>query len=123
MKKRIILLLCVFSLISCQRIIDSYWEQKRAENAEENYTSPWRGSWGITYTGSMNGTMVMKVYKNGFVKVNNDDYFTGYAGHAHGEISSVKSSQTGFKFYGNLRVAHGTWKKGSLTGTWTATKQ
>lgn len=54
---RILSLIALLSLVSCDRIIDNYWENRE----KENYVSPFRGVYTGTYSASDQGALCIEV--------------------------------------------------------------
>lgn len=124
MTRIIVCCLLIISLISCDRII----EQQNEKIAEENYTSPYKGTWYGFYTGSnTNPTFVLEVYKAGNVQVtrNYGDSSEEFYGQIYesGLLNSVYSSKSGFLLAGSLQTKTGTCQQNDFTGTWTVTKK
>ena len=57
------LIIFSFIFISCEQVIDNYWENKE----RENYTSPYIGIWIGTYSGNENGIIKIEVLKSGTI--------------------------------------------------------
>src|SRR5690606_5874229 len=109
-----------FALTSCQQIMDNHWERQELAN----YDSPYKGNWISSYTGQETGTFVLGINKSGnvFGLRNNADNLGGkvYEG---GVIMNLHSPTSNIHIDGNLETKSGTWKMGSLSGTWTIVKQ
>ena len=109
-----------FALTSCQQIMDNHWERQELAN----YDSPYKGNWIGSYTGQETGTFVLDINKSGnvFGLRNNADNLGGkvYEG---GVLMNLHSPTSNFHIDGNLETNSGTWKMGSLSGTWTIVKQ
>ncbi len=121
--KRIILLAFALSLVSCQELMDEHWRDK----AEENYVNPFQGSYSGSFSGNLNGSLVLNVSKSGNTNIKKTyagvtENFSAFVTH-DGAFQEGMGSQQDFKLYGNLQTKSGTWKQGSLTGTWSVTKQ
>ncbi|MGI9650890.1 hypothetical protein [Chryseobacterium sp. RLHN22] len=120
----ILIFILIISLQSCERII----EQNRFNSEQENYTSPYQGTWYGAYTGSSaNSTFSLKVYKAGNVEVirssgNTSETFYGQV-LDNGSLTSLYSQSSGFTMNGNLNTKSGTWQQGNLSGNWTVSKQ
>lgn len=116
--------LLFITLVSCEQIL----EERRYQNAQENYTSPYMGKWIGNYSGEGNGTLVLNVKKSGSIEVIRTDsqnqqesYFTNvFEG---GSLYGNSSLNSGFTLYGNMEQKSGTWKMGDWKGTWSVTKQ
>jgi len=125
MKNFFLILFAATSLFSCQEILDN----QRERDEQENYTSPYKGTWIGNYTGQENGTLTLIVAKNGYTEVIKTSQFsdseTFYSGMItdYGALQSVSSQASGFVLYGNLQNKSGTWKKGEWSGNWSLTKQ
>ena len=117
-------ILGLFSLSSCERILDNYWERE----AEENYVSSFKGIWKGNYSGNEIGGLNLEVAKNGYISIIRTTQFstetTSLSGMVRddGALQSV-IMESGFTLYGNLLTKSGTWKKGEISGTWELTKQ
>lgn len=127
---KFIILSALFSLFSCQQIVDNYWERK----AEENYSSPYKGVYIGTYSGSDQGTLRIEISAKDFVEVKrmstlnavNETFEGGMIG---ASFNQVKSRTSGFTILGNVisspqNTYSGTWKidEGN-SGTWILKKQ
>jgi len=123
MKTKTILSLLILScsFISCDQIIDNYYEQQ----AQENYTSPYMGKWVGTYTGQGNGNLIISVAKSGSITgnygPNNEMILSSVLD--DGSLIPVISETPLFVLSGSLIHKKGTWKNGNLTGEWTLTKR
>ena len=122
------LIIFSFIFISCEQVIDNYWENKE----RENYTSPYIGIWIGTYAGNEIGIIKIEVLKSGTCNVTLSDFnynikeiFYGNV-NDYGAFNSVFSQKTGFKLFGNLVLkdnsGSGTWTMGNFSGTWQAKK-
>ncbi len=119
-------LLCVifyFSLISCQQIMDNYWDRK----ADGNYTSSYMGVYKGNYSGDENGTLTLEVSEKGYVSLTKvsptgTESHTGGIAREDGALQSV-ALPSGFTLYGNLITKSGTWKSANGQGNWSASKQ
>ncbi len=124
------ILFALFSLFSCQQIVDNYWERK----AEENYSSPYKGVYIGTYSGSDQGTLHIEISAKNFVEVKristlsavNETFEGGMIG---ASFNQVQSRISGFAILGNVirspeNTYSGTWKidEGN-SGTWILKKQ
>jgi hypothetical protein len=123
MKTKTLLSLFILScaFISCDRIIDNYYEHQ----AQENCTSPFMGKWVGSYTGQGNGNLILSVSKSGNITGTygaNNEMVLGFV-MDDGALTPVISDTPIFTLYGSLNTKKGTWKNGSLTGDWTLTKQ
>lgn len=119
--KYFMILFSLLSVFSCQHVLD---EIERDKN-EENYTSPYMGKWSGSYSGDQSGTLILNVTKSGSIegtKVSQGHQETFYSGLIGSSINSTSTSSSGFILYGNLESKSGTWKMGSLSGTWSVTK-
>lgn len=118
--KNITFFFLVVCLISCQNIMDTHWEKQELDN----YDSPYKGNWKATYSGEENGFFTLEINKSGnvFGLRNNTDHLGGkvYEG---GVLMNLHSPTSGFVINGNLETKSGTWKMGSISGTWTIKKQ
>ncbi len=121
---QLLILFTLFTLCSCQQIIDNYWERKE----EENYTSPFKGKYIGSYNGDEIGTLVLEVDKKGYVTVTrntvigvNETFVSGVIQDI-GALQAVKS-QSGFTLLGNINAKTGTWKLEHWQGSWTVVKQ
>lgn len=127
---KFIILFALFSLFSCQQIVDNYWERK----AEENYRSPYKGVYIGTYSGSDQGTLRIEISAKDLVEVKrmstlnavNETFEGGMIG---ASFNQVKSRTSGFTILGNVisspqNTYSGTWKidEGN-SGTWILKKQ
>lgn len=127
---KFIMLFALFSLFSCQQIVDDYWERK----AEENYSSPYKGLYIGTYSGSDQGTLRIEISAKDFVEVKrmstlsavNETFEGGMIG---ASFNQVQSRTSGFTILGNVisspqNTYSGTWKidEGN-SGTWILKKQ
>lgn len=125
-----IFLIALFSLTSCEQILDNYWERK----AEENYVSPYKGSYIGTYSGSDQGVLQIDISSKDYVEVtrtssNNNFKETFQGGMSGSSFNSVQSRSSGFTLLGNLipsaeKTYAGTWKMSEgNSGTWTLKKK
>ena len=122
MKRLTFLLIIVFCFTGCQRII----EQHQFNKELSNYTSPYQGNWYGVYTGSDNGQLQITVYKAGNIEVRrifNNVSETFYGLVYNNGIIMFAYSNSGFYLSGDLNAKSGTWKQGSLNGSWSVTKQ
>jgi len=120
-KTLISLLILSSTFISCDQILDNYWEKKE----QENYTSRYMGKWVGTYTGQGNGNLIISVSKSGNITGTygqNNDMVLGFV-MDDGALTPVISDTPIFTMYGSLNTQKGTWKNGSLAGEWTLTKR
>lgn len=120
----VMLFMLAFTISSCDRILDDYWERK----AEENYVSPFKGIYKGNYSGDEVGTLTIEVAKNGYTSVTRitafgteETFFSGMV-RDDGAIQSVKL-ESGFTLFGNLIAKSGTWKMGDWNGSWSVSKQ
>ena len=127
---KFIILFALFSLFSCQQILDNYWERKE----EENYSSPYKGVYIGNYSGSDQGTLRIEISAKDFVEVQRvstlnavSETFEG--GMIGASFNKLQSRTSGFTIYGNViynpqNTFSGTWKidEGN-SGTWTLKKQ
>lgn len=126
---KFMILFALFSLFSCQQIVDNYWER----NAEENYSSPYKGVYIGTYSGSDQGTLRIGISAKNFVEVKrmstlsavNETFEGGMIG---ASFNQVQSRISGFAILGNVirspeNTYSGTWKidEGN-SGTWILKK-
>ncbi|WP_374330563.1 hypothetical protein [Soonwooa sp.] len=111
----------LFSLMSCEYMLERRIEKEQ----QNNYTSRYMGNWVGTYNGAESGNVSFKVIKNGYISgtYGIEDEIIGGAVLDDGGLLSVLSVNSGFHLYGNLNQNSGTWKKGDKTGTWTFKKQ
>ncbi|MBW8361918.1 MAG: hypothetical protein K0M56_06990 [Kaistella sp.] len=121
-------LLALAPLISCQQIMDNYWDRK----AEENYVSPYKGTYAGSFAGNDSGSLKIEVSKSDNVTItrhssisnSNEIYYDGLIG---ASFNGSPSPATGFKLLGNLssdnNTYSGTWTQGNFSGTWTLIKQ
>ena len=116
-----------FSAVSCDRIIDNYYEQK----ARENYVSPYQGVWMGSFSGDTEGTLKVQVYKAGNAEVTRisgatTETFLGYV-LDNGAFLNTYSRDSGFTILGNLAAQNhqptGNWKQNTSSGTWKLVKQ
>ena len=131
MKPNVLLfVLALFSLNSCQQIMDDYWDRK----AEESYVSPYKGVYAGTYSGSDQGNLRIEVSSKDFVEVtrtsNSPSFSETFSGGLIGpSFNQVYSRTSGFTMFGNFLVGpqnsfSGTWKVNEgITGTWTLKKE
>jgi len=117
-----ILIVCtLFSMQSCEHILDQA-EEKRAQ---ENFTSEFIGYYKGSYTGDLSGSLEVNVRKDASVQVirstagNPDIYITNLI---MSSFNGVSQSPEGFMLIGNMQTKKGTWEMGSLKGTWSLTK-
>jgi hypothetical protein len=117
-----VLILILFSVLSCNRILDNYFEKE----AQQNYTSPYMGKWVGTYNGEESGTLSITVAKSGSILGIYGQEAKTFISNVFddGSILPVNSDDPMFFIlYGSLYQKKGTWKKSNLQGTWTLTKQ
>ena len=127
---KLMFLLSLLCLSSCQQMIDGYWERKE----EESYSSPYKGIYVGNYSGSDEGTLRIEISAKDFVEVTrisrlngvNETFQGGMIGPA---FNQLRSSTSGFTIFGNVisssqSTYSGTWKidEGN-SGTWTLKKQ
>ena len=127
-KKTVILAFIIFfSLNSCERILENHLDQQ----AQENYTSPYKGVWVGNYSGNTNGNLKIEIYKSGNVQVtridnNFSEIFFGTI-LDNGAFLNTISQNSSFEILGNLQSqnnqANGTWKLNNNSGNWQLTKQ
>lgn len=124
MKLRIKHLLLIFPLLllvfSCEHL-----DEIERNKQQENSTSPYMGKWSGSYSGDQSGTLILNVGKSGYIegiKTSQGQQETFYSGLIGSSINSAATSGSGFILYGNLQSKSGTWKMGSLNGTWSVTK-
>ncbi|SHK27758.1 hypothetical protein [Chryseobacterium polytrichastri] len=123
MKLRIKHLLLIFPLLlvfSCEHL-----DEIERNKQQENITSPYMGKWSGSYSGDQSGTLILNVGKSGTIegiKTSQGQQETFYSGLIGSSINSAATSGSGFILYGNLQSKSGTWKMGSLNGTWSVTK-
>lgn len=131
MKSKLSLIVLVFlSMVSCQQMIDNYWEKE----TQENYVSPYMGIYVGTYDGSDKGTLRIEISRENTVIVTRistqyplSEEF--YGGMIEASFNQVKSRTSGFTILGNVinnpqNTFTGTWKidEGN-SGSWTLKKQ
>ena len=117
----------LITMISCDRMLENYWEQKGIEN----YTSPYKGTYKGSYSGNESGTLSVEVFKSGSIEVirtNANNYSETFHGavNDYGAFNTAYSQNTGFQLEGSISANHstsGTWKMGTQTGSWQLTKQ
>ncbi|TXF77200.1 hypothetical protein [Chryseobacterium sp.] len=126
--KNLFFLLALVPLISCEQVMDNYWDRK----AEENYISPYKGTYLGSFAGNDSGSLKIEVSKSDNVTItkhssisNSDEmYYDGLIG---ASFNGSPSPATGFKLLGNLNSSNntysGNWTQGNASGTWTLTKQ
>ena len=123
MKKIILFISILIVLNSCQQIIDNYLENQQ----QENYTNPYKGKYIGTISGNLNGGITFEVVKSGSVTITrtiDGKSETFYASVNHyGAFQEVMGSVDVMKLYGNLETKKGTWKQGSLSGSWIVDKE
>lgn len=123
MKLRIKHLLLIFPLLlafSCEHL-----DEIERNKQQENITSPYMGKWSGSYSGDQSGTLILNVGKSGTIegiKTSQGQQETFYSALIGSSINSAATSASGFILYGNLQSKSGTWKMGSLNGTWSVTK-
>ncbi|KPH13145.1 hypothetical protein [Chryseobacterium sp. ERMR1:04] len=123
MKLRIKYLLLIFPLLmvfSCEHL-----DEIERNKQQENSTSPYMGKWSGSYSGDQSGTLILNVGKSGYIegiKNSQGQQETFYSALIGSSINSAATSASGFILYGNLQNKSGTWKMGSLNGTWSVTK-
>lgn len=123
MKLRIKHLLLVFPLLmiySCEHL-----DEIERNKQQENSTSPYMGKWSGSYSGDQSGTLILNVGKSGTIegiKTSQGQQETFYSMLIGSSINSAATSASGLILYGNLQSKSGTWKMGSLNGTWSVTK-
>lgn len=122
--------LLVLTMVSCQRIVDNYWERK----AEENYFSPYQGIYAGAYDGADKGTLRIVISQKNTVTVTRISTVNPlteefYGGMIDASFNQVKSRTSGFTILGNVisnsqNTFSGTWKiDEGTTGNWTLKKQ
>ncbi len=120
----LLLLSCCATLISCEGLLDTYFDRKE----EQNYVSTYQGVYKGTYSGDEAGSLIIEISKNGAATISRTNAsFTetaDYSGRVwdDGSLQSVVF-QSGFRLYGNLHQLSGTWQYNSWSGTWTLKKQ
>ncbi|WP_223608766.1 hypothetical protein [Chryseobacterium sp. OSA05B] len=114
---KFLLIVPLLMLSSCRETED--------HNADENYVSPHMGKWVGTYSGDLNGTLIMNVSKSGSIEVtrtvNNkveEVYSTSLQPNGSGAISSSVSPK-GFVLTGSLQTKSGIWKQYHFRGNWS----
>lgn len=115
----------LFSLMSCETVVDNIMDNVNNNHQQNNYTSRYMGNWAGTYIGPESGNVSFKVSKDGTIYGNYGTTEEIIVGSVldDGGLLSVLSVNSGFHLYGNLNQNSGTWKKGDKTGTWTFKKQ
>jgi len=114
----------LFCLFSCSELLENI-DQRDAENS---YTSPYRGVWIGTYSGDENGNLTIEVAKNGYTSVSRttingiENSFLSGMVRDDGALQSV-SLASGFTLYGNFEKKSGTWKIEGRNGNWSVKKQ
>lgn len=126
--RTVFIILLSLTFVSCEQLLDNYWENKK----RENYTSSYLGIWGGTYGGNESGIIKIEVKKSGSCEVTLSDFNNMIKENFYGNVnddgvfSGVYSQKTGFKLYGNLILRNnsgsGTWNMGQYSGTWQAKK-
>ena len=128
MKLRIsLLLIVILSLVSCQQIVDTYYENHQ----NDNYVSPYKGTYLGSFSGDDNGTLKIEISAKDGVNItkhsnisNADDIFTSSLNGSH--LSGNASPNSGFRLVGDLvsqtKTFSGTWVQGNFKGNWTITK-
>lgn len=127
---QLIFLIVLFSLSSCEQVLDNYWERK----AEENYVSPYKGTYVGTYTGSDQGILRIDISSKNYVNVrrtsSKNDFTETFEGRMTGpSFNNVLSRTSGFMLLGDLtanpqNTYSGTWKMGAgNSGTWSLKKE
>ncbi|MCW3162798.1 hypothetical protein [Chryseobacterium oryctis] len=115
--KFLTLIVILISLISCVQ-----------NREEDNYVTPYKGTWTGNYSGDQIGTLIMKVSEKGTVEVKRtsmefqETFYTSLLGGGSGALSTMTPSASGFIVYGSLETKSGTWKMGALQGTWSVVK-
>lgn len=125
-KKWKLTIVSIFSMImiSCDRI----WEENQRKKAEDNYTSPFVGTYSGKIDGFSLGQMTIKVSKSGYVSGNinydgTSDILSGAVLDA-GALQSVTTvNGSGFTFYGSMKELKGNWKRNGQTGNWSVAKE
>lgn len=125
-----IFLLTLFSLSSCEQVLNNYWERK----AEEKYVSPYKGTYVGTYVGADQGVLRIDVSSKDYVEVirtsSKNDFKESFEGGMTGSsFNNVLSRSSGFMLLGNLNASQqntysGTWKMSEgNSGTWILKKE
>ncbi|MCY0977372.1 hypothetical protein PGH12_00350 [Chryseobacterium wangxinyae] len=121
MKTKLIIILVMMSLQSCDQIMDQA-EEKRAQ---ENFTSEYMGYYSGSYTGDYKGSLKVIVRKDASVQVirgtagNPDSYITSLI---MSSFNTTSRSPDDFMLIGNMQTKNGTWEMGNFKGTWSIIK-
>lgn len=114
---KFLLIVPLLLLSSCRETED--------HNPDENYVSPYMGKWVGTYSGELNGTLILNVSKSGSMEVtrtvnNNVEevYSASLQPNESGVINSSVSPK-GFVLTGSLKTKSGTWKQYHFRGNWS----
>jgi len=112
----------LFTLSSCDSILDHYQNEKD----RERYTSPFMGKWNGTYIGDESGTFSITVAKSGSISGTygpyNDPVYSSVGD--DGVLAAISSNDPKFFYlHGNLVTKKGNWRKSNLKGDWIITKQ
>jgi len=116
--------LTIFSLLSCSELLENINQR----DAEDSYTSPYKGAWIGTYSGNESGTLLIEVAKNGYTSLTrtssngSETSFLSGMVRDDGALQSV-IMESGFTLYGNFVEKSGTWKMGERNGNWSVKKQ
>jgi hypothetical protein len=125
--KKYLLLFSILTIVSCQQIVDSYYENHK----NDSYVSPYQGTYLGSFSGDDNGTLKVEISAKDNVTItkhsnisNADDVFDDVLnGSTFGGNASPNS---GFRLLGNLvsqtKTFSGNWVQGNYKGIWTITK-
>jgi len=123
------LLFLLFTLTSCDQIMDNYWDRK----AEESYVSPYKGNYVGSYKGTSQGSLQVEISAKDVVTIKRTANQTGFTEEFFGSLNGAsfygtKSQSSGFSLLGNLNSTTnsftGNWVLNDAEyGTWTLTKQ
>lgn len=128
--KAVLLMIILISMVSCERIL----EERRYQNEQENYVSPYKGIYVGNYEGADKGTLRIEISSKSTVTVKristlnpiNEEF---YGSMIDASFNQLKSQTTGFTILGNImnnpqNTYAGTWKidDGNF-GVWTVKKQ
>ena len=121
MKAKLLLIVFLVFLQSCDEMIDQIHENK----AQQNYVSPYRGKYTGTYTGDSNGELIINVSEKGSVEItrmstnSSESYYTGLI---NASFNTTNKAPSGFMIIGNLNSQNGTWEMNGSKGNWTVKK-
>ncbi len=122
-------LFVLFTLSSCDQIMNNYWDRK----AEESYVSPYKGIYVGNYKGTSQGSLQIEISAKDVVTVKRIANQTGFTEEFFGSLNGAffygtKSQTSGFSILGNLNSSTnsftGNWVLNDAEfGTWTLIKQ